>query len=103
MADAMDAALRMDIIERRERWTRLWKAIENRTPIVWGRSFVAALMRTALPAPAPMLRPAAEFAPADPAAVPPAASVANGRPRLTLVEGAGGERENLAQMPRRLN
>jgi trehalose 6-phosphate synthase len=49
MADQIDAALRMDITERRERWTLLWSAIEDRTPTLWGRSFVASLMRATMP------------------------------------------------------
>ncbi len=45
MADAMHTALSMPLGERRERWQSLWAAIENRSPLAWGRSFVAALMR----------------------------------------------------------
>ncbi len=51
MADALDAALRMDITERQSRWETLWAAIENRSPIVWGRSFVASLLRATAPTP----------------------------------------------------
>ena len=45
MADAMHAALTMPLGERQERWQSLWAAIENRSPLAWGRSFVTALMR----------------------------------------------------------
>jgi trehalose 6-phosphate synthase len=45
MADALDSALRMGLEERQARWRALWAAIEHRSPLVWGRSFVAALLR----------------------------------------------------------
>jgi trehalose 6-phosphate synthase len=45
MADAMDQALRMGLAERQQRWRSLWEAIEHRSPVVWGRSFVAGLLR----------------------------------------------------------
>ncbi len=45
MADALDRALAMPLAERCERWQACWAAIENRSPLVWGRSFVAALLR----------------------------------------------------------
>ena len=51
MADAMHIALSMPLGERRERWQTLWAAIENRSPLAWGRSFVAALMRGSQPTP----------------------------------------------------
>ena len=47
MADAMDEALRMGLSERQARWRSLWEAIEHRSPVVWGRSFVASLLRAA--------------------------------------------------------
>ncbi len=45
MADALDQALRMGLAERQSRWRSLWEAIEHRSPVVWGRSFVASLLR----------------------------------------------------------
>ncbi len=45
MADAMEAALTMARSERQARWRALWAAIENRSPALWGRSFVASLLR----------------------------------------------------------
>ena len=45
MADAMDSALNMSLAERKERWQSMWAAIEHCSPVVWGRSFVAALLR----------------------------------------------------------
>ena len=61
MADARDSALRMGLEERQARWRALWAAIEHRSPLVWGRSFVAALLRsTALrpqKVPAPVVLP----------------------------------------------
>ncbi len=45
MADALDAALRMDVAERQERWNAMWQAIAPASPLGWGRSFLAALLR----------------------------------------------------------
>jgi trehalose 6-phosphate synthase len=90
MADAIDTALRMELDERRERWRKLWKAIENRTPTLWGRSFLATLMRTTLPVIRPMRRQALAFAPAE---------VLAAAPHLTLV---ASDRDDDAA-PRRLN
>lgn len=92
MADAMDTALRMELPERQQRWERLWNAIEVRTPALWGRSFLAALMRTTLPLPKP--RVATAIAPAESMAAAPMI----GPPRLTLVE-----RDPEAPPVRRLN
>jgi trehalose 6-phosphate synthase len=78
MAEALDQALRMDIGERRERWLQLWAAIESRTPVVWGRSFVAALMRTSLAATKPARRVAVFETPEQTVVAQP--------PRLTLVQ-----------------
>ncbi len=44
-ADAIDRALRMNLAERQERWQECWRAIERRTPLEWGRSFLDALLR----------------------------------------------------------
>lgn len=48
MAEAMTQALTMKLAERRERWQSLYGAIENRTPLAWGRMFLAALLRGAV-------------------------------------------------------
>ena len=48
MADALDRALAMPLGERRERWQACWAAIAHRSPLVWGRSFVAALLRATI-------------------------------------------------------
>jgi trehalose 6-phosphate synthase len=54
LADTLDAALRMGLDERQARWRAMWSAIEHRSPLVWGRSFVAALLRaTQTPLPHP--------------------------------------------------
>ncbi len=45
LADAIDRALRMGLAERQERWQECWRAIERRTPLEWGRSFLDALLR----------------------------------------------------------
>ena len=47
MADAMDRALAMPLAERRERWQSMWDVLADRSPLAWGRSFVAALLRAA--------------------------------------------------------
>ena len=60
MADALDAALRMDLNERQARWRALWAAIEHRSPAVWGRSFVACLLRATTPAVVRTPRPVLE-------------------------------------------
>ncbi len=83
MADAMDTALRMGVSERRERWLALWQAIEHRTPVLWGRSFVAALMRTGLRPARPSIRRLPAFAVAE------SLPALSGPPRLTLVENVG--------------
>lgn len=56
LADALDQALRMPLAERRSRWQALWAEIADRSPTVWGRSFVAGLMRTTLAAAKPARR-----------------------------------------------
>ncbi len=53
MADALDRALRMGLIERQDRWSALWQAIEHTSPLAWGRSFIAALLRAVLSADEP--------------------------------------------------
>jgi trehalose 6-phosphate synthase len=57
MADALDAALRMNSEERQERWQALWRSIEHASPLGWGRSFLAALLRAVLVADEPAARP----------------------------------------------
>ena len=53
MAEAMQTALTMSLTERQERWQSMWAAIENRSPLVWGRSFLTALLQAASVATAP--------------------------------------------------
>jgi trehalose 6-phosphate synthase len=48
MAEALAQAMRMPLGERRERWQSLWGAIENRTPLAWGRAFLASLLRASV-------------------------------------------------------
>ncbi len=48
MADAIDTALRMGIEERQERWNDAWSAIKDTSALAWGRSFMAALLRTSI-------------------------------------------------------
>jgi trehalose 6-phosphate synthase len=45
LADALDTALTMRLAERQERWQAMWAAIEGRSPLAWGRAFLAALLR----------------------------------------------------------
>ena len=51
LADAMDKALTMSLAERQERWRNSWRAIEDNTPMVWGRSFLSSLMRASSTSP----------------------------------------------------
>jgi trehalose 6-phosphate synthase len=53
MADAMDRALRMDLDERRARQAALWKVIENTSPVTWGRTFLAEMVRAVTAGDAP--------------------------------------------------
>ena len=43
IAEALDAALGMELAERLERWRACWGAIEGVTALGWGESFLAAL------------------------------------------------------------
>jgi len=56
MADAMDTALRMELAERQERWQAMWQAIAPASPLGWGRSFLAALLRAVIAADEPQGR-----------------------------------------------
>ena len=47
MGEALHRALSMRLEERRERWQAMWNTIADRSPIAWGRGFVAALLRAA--------------------------------------------------------
>jgi trehalose 6-phosphate synthase len=53
LADALDTALTMRLAERQARWQAMWSAIEGRSPLAWGRSFLAALRRASGVAPLP--------------------------------------------------
>jgi trehalose 6-phosphate synthase len=46
LADAMDQALTMPLVQRQERWQMAWQAINAATPAQWGRLFLASLLRT---------------------------------------------------------
>ncbi len=73
VADALHTALTMSIAERQSRWQTLWSRIEDRTPIGWGRGFVAALLRTAgitTVAPAPVRQLFSNVQQLAPAAAP---------------------------------
>jgi trehalose 6-phosphate synthase len=101
VADALDRALAMPLAERRERWQSMWNALSDRSPLAWGRAFVAALLRassiTALPAlPERHERPlrtgtggVALALAGEPA---PALGIV---PELLVAERLGGEREKL--------
>jgi trehalose 6-phosphate synthase len=52
LADVLDAALRMSLAERQERWQACWRAIDGATPLGWGRNFLATLLRAGSVAPA---------------------------------------------------
>ncbi len=47
VADALDAALNMSLGERQARWQASWDVLRNTSALGWGRSFVAALLRSA--------------------------------------------------------
>lgn len=69
IADAIDKALTMNVEERKTRWLGCWHAIEDRSGVVWGRSFLAALLRAHTPA----QLPSASFAlKSDPISLPDA-------------------------------
>ncbi len=57
LADALDTALRMSLVERQERWQTCWRAIDGATPAQWGRTFLATLLRVGSAAPANTLLP----------------------------------------------
>jgi trehalose 6-phosphate synthase len=44
VADALDRALHMQLPERQERWEAMWRAIESKSSLAWGHSFLAALL-----------------------------------------------------------
>lgn len=46
MAEAMAQALAMKLPERQDRWQSMWNTMEQRSPLGWGRTFVAALLRS---------------------------------------------------------
>jgi len=48
MAEALDRALRMELPERRARWLAMWNVLQQTSPLDWGRSFLAALLRAVL-------------------------------------------------------
>jgi trehalose-6-phosphate synthase len=48
MSEAMQTALTMKLPERQERWQSLWSALDNRTPLGWGRMFLASLLRSSV-------------------------------------------------------
>ena len=48
MAEAMTQALTMKLAERQARWNDLWAALAPRSPLGWGRMFLAALLRGAV-------------------------------------------------------
>ena len=52
LADALDSALRMSLAERQERWQACWRAIDGGAPVLWGRTFLATLLRVGSGAPA---------------------------------------------------
>ncbi len=46
IAAALDEGLKMPLCDRQKRWNSMWRTLEAATPLQWGRSFVAALIRT---------------------------------------------------------
>jgi trehalose 6-phosphate synthase len=68
IADALDAALEMSLPRRQARWQSMWRSIENTSALGWGRSFVAALLRT--PAPVISFGKGLEGLPSEPVRLP---------------------------------
>ena len=48
MAEALAVALDMSLAERRERHQAMWTTLASRTPMAWGRNFLATLLRGAV-------------------------------------------------------
>lgn len=57
IAEALDAGLTMSLAERQSRWQSCWRAIEGRSGLVWGRSFLATLLRAHLAETGPAVMP----------------------------------------------
>jgi trehalose 6-phosphate synthase len=49
LAEALDRALTMPLVERQDRWRSCWAAIEGANPAGWGRAFINALVGAAAP------------------------------------------------------
>ena len=95
MGDALNRALAMPLAERRERWESMWDAIADRSPIAWGRAFVAALVRASSIAAVtdrPLRGSVALSTDAPSATVFP---LELRKPELRLAERIGAEREPL--------
>ncbi|MGI4940455.1 MAG: alpha,alpha-trehalose-phosphate synthase (UDP-forming) [Janthinobacterium lividum] len=58
LADALDTALNMSLAERQMRWQESWNALRGTSALAWGRSFVAALLRSAAIGPGSVRRAA---------------------------------------------
>ncbi len=99
MSDALHRALSMPLAERRERWQSMWDAIENRSPIAWGRAFVATLLRAssiaAVVEDRPLRGSVAVVADASPQ---PAFAAELRAPDLRIAERVGAERELTAML-----
>lgn len=48
VADALNTALTMSLADRQARWRESWTSIQGASALAWGRSFVGALLRTAV-------------------------------------------------------
>ncbi len=46
VAGAIDTGLGMALSERQERWQAMWNVLQHATPLQWGLTFVASLVRT---------------------------------------------------------
>jgi trehalose 6-phosphate synthase len=49
LAEAIDRALTMPLVERQDRWRSCWAAIERCSPALWGQSFLDALVEATQP------------------------------------------------------
>ena len=75
MADALDQALTMSLSERQTRWRESWDVIKDTTALGWGRTFVAALLRSTA-------RPKLHTGSGEPATTMPAGRKTDGSIRL---------------------
>ena len=84
LTDVLDAALRMDLSTRKQRWQKLWQRLQRRSAHEWGADFLAALEEAGTDCAAPLRRRDAADLEIDPPTLrlagPPITLPASGRP-----------------------